>query len=155
MGLSKGQREVIISLGSAAIGVVGAIVVAMIQAHAKTPPPIDSTKVFPHGRWLVQMKTDQWNWAENWINSECRPSDLSGIDLVSIQKGNSSPYSFYVFCRNDNFPSAHYTLSMTPSSDDVVEAMRVVLDNQNAKLGPFYFSSVGHGGAFWYVEKSD
>jgi hypothetical protein len=160
MALSENGVKVIVAvvgLMGTAIGVIGTVVVARI---AKEPVPVAAAAQnigvksgADAPEWMVQSKVDDWEWGTQWINSECRPRDLSGIELASLQKGNGQPYAFYVLCRKDSDTNARYGLRMTPKSDDVIGSIRVVLGNSNAKLGPFYFSSDGHGGAFWYVEK--
>src|SRR5882762_6203173 len=159
MTLSRNTAQVVAALGGALIGALGTIGATWIQARHDNRVPIPAqTSVSAdakNGEWKVQSKVDQWDWGTDWINSECQPRDLSGILVLSLQKGNSAPYSFFVLCRADRVAATRYAIRMTPKSDDTLESIKVVLRNPNAKLGPYYFSSDGHGGAFWYVEKAE
>ena len=126
--------------------------------HTGSPDPaenVDQPNLIGAREWKVSMKIDTWQWAADWINDECAPSDLSGIELMVLQKGNRSSYNFYVFCRVDNSQASKYELDMHPFEDNptFLSAIDSILTNPNQKLGPEYYSANGYGGGVWYVKK--
>jgi hypothetical protein len=56
-------------------------------------------------KWLAREFSKGWNLpghgVEEFLNDECWPSRLDGIQLFAIQNGHGSTYNLHVYCRQD------------------------------------------------------
>jgi hypothetical protein len=104
--------------------------------------------------WIARIESDKWDWIEKWINEECKPKDLQGIQLVSVQLGHKAPYRIAVFCRKDG-SSAKYKIGLITfnGEPEMMSRSKALLANQNVQLGPTYYDVGGSWASLWYVEK--
>jgi hypothetical protein len=115
-----------------------------------------------HSEWLSKEFRGNWNspgqGAEEFLNTDCRPSGLDGIQMLGIQNGHQSPYNLHLSCRHDRNASVHYTVRMIDVPRGLVDAaVKPFLDNSNVRIGPFYFGKVdGPDGVdgFLLIEKT-
>jgi hypothetical protein len=106
--------------------------------------------------WLLQMKANEWSWATTFINDKCKPTDLSGIQIVSplVNKKLSNDYQFYVACRSDDESNVRYKVcgTVVDSLDQCANKIKEILSKPDRKLGPLYYGSQGNY-ELWWVEK--
>lgn len=109
--------------------------------------------------WLFKEFINSWNTPgqgfEEFLNSQCQPSGLDGIQVLAVQKGHGSAYNVHVFCRQDRSVAARYKVTMTTfAMGKVDDAIRVALANPNVRIGPFYFGKEGEPDGFLLIEKT-
>jgi hypothetical protein len=108
--------------------------------------------------WLFKEFVNSWNTPgqglEEFLNIECRPAGLDGIQTLAVQKGHNSAYNVHVYCRRDGSAAARYRVTMTTFSfGQVDDAARTLLVNANVRIGPFYFGKDGEPDGFLLIEK--
>lgn len=92
---------------------------------------------------------------ENFINDTCQPSDLNGIQVLSVQTGHNEVFHLHVYCRLDKTPSAHYKVTMLAVPNHKVdETARTVFGKPNVRIGPLYLGSTGQPDAILLIEKT-
>ncbi|HUO23788.1 MAG TPA: hypothetical protein VMU59_14840 [Caulobacteraceae bacterium] len=93
--------------------------------------------------------------AEAFINDQCGPSSLDGVQLLAVQPGHESNINLHIYCRVDHAPGVHYALSLQPMDKTKFDAgVLPVLDRPGVRIGPFYFGQNGKGDGFVLVEKT-
>jgi hypothetical protein len=92
---------------------------------------------------------------EKFLNEECRPSDLEGIQLLGVQNGHNSTFNLHVYCRHDDSKLPQYKVIMEPIPNRNPDAaVNKVIGNPNIRVGPFYFGLDGQPDAFVLIEKT-
>jgi hypothetical protein len=92
---------------------------------------------------------------EKFINEECRPSGLDGIQILGVQNGHNSAFHLHVYCRKDNAKTGYFKVTMVPVPNrDPDAAVNGVLRNPNIRVGPFYFGNDGESDAFVLIEET-
>jgi hypothetical protein len=110
------------------------------------------------GNWLSREFSKGWNvpghGVEEFLNDECRPGGLDGIQMFTIQNGHGSPYNLHVYCRHDNSRESHYrvTMAVFPKAK-FASVVNAALENPNMRIGPFRFGDEGEGDGLLLVEK--
>jgi len=118
------------------------------------------TAVPAHADWLMREFNDTWDapgsGVQEFLNRDCRPSGLDGIQLIGVQSGHDDIYHVHVYCRHDNAAGVHYAVSLVPVTPRgaVDQTVRSVLDRPNVRLGPFYFGQHGKDDGFLLIEKA-
>ena len=100
-----------------------------------------------HAGWLSKEFRDTWNapgeGAEEFLNSQCQPSGLDGIQVFAVQKGHGSTFNLHLSCRVDRRTRTHYTVKMIDVPRGKLDSVFTpYLDNPNVRIGPFYFGKV-------------
>lgn len=108
--------------------------------------------------WLTKEFINSWNspgqGLEEYLNTQCQPSGLDGIQLLAVQKGHDSAHNVHLFCRQDKSATARYKVTMTTFAfGQVDKAVQALLANPNVRIGPFYFGKQGEEDGFLLVEK--
>ena len=92
---------------------------------------------------------------ESYINDQCQPSGLDGIQLLAVQKGPGEAQHLHVYCRRDNASSTHYKVTLAAIKNRKVDgAVTPVLERTNVRIGPFFFGKEGEDDGFLLVEKT-
>src|ERR1700758_231410 len=57
---------------------------------------------------------------QTWIDANCKPADLTGIQATLDYEDPSNPGSFYMmlFCRKDNSPNVEYKIRWLPMAGE-------------------------------------
>jgi hypothetical protein len=90
---------------------------------------------------------------QSWIDANCKPTDLTGIQATLDYDDPSNPGSFYMmlFCRKDNSPNVEYKIVWLPVEDEnaniEVTGNIKVLGHTNSILTVFHPE-------FIYIEKT-
>jgi hypothetical protein len=119
---------------------------ATIKQSAVENPPV----------WISNQQRSQWGWGSAYINNQCGPSDLSGIEIQAPTLGNREhDYDFMVRCRIDRTP-AKYTIEMEHAAENetALETQDRLQDKLNklvTVVGDPYWSTDKKGKFFWYV----
>jgi hypothetical protein len=97
--------------------------------------------------WLSKEFKDTWQvpgqGAEEFLNQDCRPSGLDGIQVFAVQKGHGSSYNLHLSCRQDKAATVHYTVRMIDVPRGKLDAtFTPFLANPNVRIGPFFFGKV-------------
>jgi hypothetical protein len=98
-----------------------------------TPPP---------SKWWEKTDSNRWDWIQNAINNDCRPSDPSGIKL-DIANGQTKAHDYQITlrCRQDN-TSAHWVVQPSVVSTSVTSYGQN--DSQYSKDLGIIFGSQGN-----------
>ena len=109
--------------------------------------------------WLSKEFMDDWNTAdqgvEHFLNVECRPSGLDGIQMIGIQKGHSEVLHLHIYCRPDGDRTVQYRVTRPTESKGKIDAnVRSFLDKANVRIGPFWFGADENVDGFYLVEKT-
>jgi len=128
-------------------------------ALLSTAPLFFCTAAFAAGSpWLAREFTDDWNapgtGIEAFLNGECRPSGLDGIQTFAVQKGHGSEFHVHIYCRRDKAASATYHVSMVPvdrtNLDSVAQSWAI---KPRVRLGPFHFGREGESDGLLVIER--
>jgi metallo-beta-lactamase class B len=112
------------------------------------------------GQWLFREFSNTWNapghGVEEFLNDECQPSSLEGIQLLAVQKDHGSPFNLHVYCRPDGSTTARYQVTMSVFPRGTVDdAARAVLGREHTRVGPFRFGDEGEGDGFLLIAAVD
>ena len=115
-----------------AVCIIGIVTTSAAQARAE---------------WLSKEFKDNWNapgqGAEEFLNEQCQPSGLDGIQVFAVQNGHGSTYNLHLSCRADKRAKTHYTVKMIDVPRGKLETIFMpYLDKPNVRIGPFYFGKV-------------
>jgi hypothetical protein len=94
--------------------------------------------------WLSREFTNTWNVpgksAEEFLNNECRPSGLDGIQMYAVQGGHADDYHLHLYCRHDQSETARYKVTLPEFPRGKMDSVVLpLLNNPNVRIGPFYF----------------
>jgi hypothetical protein len=107
--------------------------------------------------WLTKEFSDSilsLESVESFINNDCRPSGLDGIQLLGVQNGHNDAFHLHVYCRHDNAKPQQYKVMMEPIPNRNPDAaVNKVIGNPNVRVGPFYFGLGGRPDAFVLIER--
>ena len=108
--------------------------------------------------WLEQEFSTGWNVpgnsVEDFLNMECQPSALDGIQMFAIQTGHDSPWNLHVYCRHDRSGSVRYRVTMVEFPKAQFGAIvHQALDRTAVRIGPFRFGDRGQGDGLLLVEQ--
>jgi hypothetical protein len=100
-----------------------------------------------NAEWLSKEFKDTWDvpgqGAEEFLNRDCQPSGLDGIQVFAVQKGHGSSYNLHLSCRQDKVATAHYTVRMIDVPRGKLDAtFTPLLANSKVRIGPFFFGKV-------------
>jgi hypothetical protein len=107
--------------------------------------------------WLEREFSSGWQVpgrsVEDFLNKECQPSALDGIQMFAIQTGHDTPWNLHIYCRHDRSGSARYRVSMAlfPKAQfgsTVHQALSAAV-----RIGPFRFGNRGEGDGLLLVEQ--
>ena len=106
-----------------------------------------ATAAQAHGEWLIKEFKDNWNapgqGAEEFLNEQCQPSGLDGIQVFAVQEGHGSTFNLHLSCRVDKRAKTHYSVKMIDVPRGKLESVFMpYLDKPNVRIGPFYFGKV-------------
>ena len=91
---------------------------------------------------------------ETFINSECRPSGLDGLQAFAIQSGHDQRFNLHLYCRKDGAAGARYKVSLvTFEKAKFSEPVARLVEQPNVRIGPFYFGKTGEGDGMLVIEK--
>ena len=99
--------------------------------------------------WLSREFTDNWDVpgksAEEFLNSECQPSGLDGIQMYAIQPGHDQAYHLHISCRHDASRTAHYKVTMVEAPKGKIGgAVQPLMSNPKVRIGPFFFGKTAN-----------
>lgn len=107
--------------------------------------------------WLTKEFINSWNSPgqslEEYLNNQCQPSGLDGIQLLTVQKGHDSAHNVHLYCRHDKSAARYQVTMSTFPFGQVDKAVQALLANPNVRIGPFYFGKQGEPDGFLLVEK--
>lgn len=88
------------------------------------------------------------------LNDACQPSDLDGIQVLSVQTGHNEVFHLHVFCRQDKAASTRYKVTMLSVPNHLVDqTAKAVLGKPKIRLGPLYLGATGEPDAILLIEK--
>lgn len=91
---------------------------------------------------------------ESFINDTCQPSDLDGIQLLSVQTGHNEAFHLHVYCRQDKAASVHYKVTLVPVPNHKVdETAKTMFEKPKVRVGPLYLGPTGEPDAILLIEK--
>jgi hypothetical protein len=92
---------------------------------------------------------------ESFINDTCQPSELDGIQVLSVQIGHNEVFHLHVYCRQDNAAAAHYKVTMVPVPNHTVnETAKLLLGKAKMRVGPLYLGATGEPDSILLIEKA-
>ena len=92
---------------------------------------------------------------EHFINQTCQPSDLTGIQVLSVQTDHNESFHLHIFCRHDKATTAHYKVSWVSIPSHLVDkTVRSVVGKPNAPIGLLYLGSTDDSDAILLIEKA-
>ena len=108
--------------------------------------------------WLEREFSTGWkvpgHSVEDFLNKECQPSALDGIQMFAIQTGHDSPWNLHVYCRHDRSGSVRYRVTMVEFPKAQFGAIvHQALDRTAVRIGPFRFGDRGQGDGLLLVEQ--
>jgi hypothetical protein len=108
--------------------------------------------------WLEREFSNGWNVpgysVEDFLNKECQPSALDGIQMFAIQTGHDNPWNLHVYCRHDRSNSTRYRVSMAEfPKAQFGPTVHLALDRPGVRIGPFRFGDSGKGDGLLLVEQ--
>jgi hypothetical protein len=81
---------------------------------------------------------------EAFINHDCGPAGLDGIQIFAVQSGHADNPHVHVYCRTDHSRRSHYAVTLPTFAkgafDPVVLAATA---NGHTRVGPFVFGAPG------------
>ncbi len=108
--------------------------------------------------WLDREFTDSWDapgkGLETFLNEECQPSGLDGIQLMAVQDGHGRPYHVHVYCRQDKSTSARYRVTMPKAlKGGVLQTIRERAGEPNLRVGPFFLGNADEPNGVLMIER--
>ena len=108
--------------------------------------------------WFDREFTNSWDapgkGLEAYLNEECQPSTLDGIQLVAVQDGHGRPYHIHIYCRHDRSPTARYRVTMPKAPKaEVFKTIRARVSEPNVRIGPFFLGDEDEPNGVLLVEK--
>jgi hypothetical protein len=108
--------------------------------------------------WVFREFINQWNAPENsmegFLNNECRPAALDGIQVFAVQKGHGGTFNLHVYCRADHAADAAYRVSMpTVEMGKIDTLVQGLVSNPHLRVGPFHFGDDGQRDGILLIEK--
>ncbi|HUO23408.1 MAG TPA: hypothetical protein VMU59_12895 [Caulobacteraceae bacterium] len=92
--------------------------------------------------------------AQDFLNTQCRPSGLDGLQAFAIQSGHDQAFNLHFYCRPDQSPTAQYKVTLLTFEKAKFSApVAALLSNPNVRIGPFYFGNTGKGDGLVVIEK--
>jgi hypothetical protein len=108
--------------------------------------------------WLFKEFLDKWNApgqsVEEFINNDCQPAGLDGIQLIGIQKGHGEVLHLHVYCRHDRSTTARYQVTRPTEPRGMIDSnVKAYLSNPRVRIGPFWFGAEPGVDGFFLIEK--
>ena len=107
--------------------------------------------------WLAHEFTNDWDSTDNgneaFLNRECRPSGLDGLQTFAVQKGHDSEFHVHVYCRNDHAESVSYRVSMAAVDRTNLEAVaQSWAFKPGSRVAAFHFGRQGESDGLLIIE---
>ncbi|RVU03220.1 hypothetical protein EOE18_16935 [Novosphingobium umbonatum] len=122
-------------------------VVVLTLGLGSVAPVLAQDVVFPpkwEERAFEDVEGPQTQKMADYLNQECAPRDLSGIQMFAIQGGHNQRFNLHIYCRKDKAPKVHYSVELRRiGKGQFNQAAVPVLGDKSAKIGPFYFGNSG------------
>jgi hypothetical protein len=108
--------------------------------------------------WLAREFSKGWDVpghsVADFLNKECMPSGLDGIQMFAVQTGHDSPYNLHIYCRKDGSAGVRYKVSMaTFPRAQFAATVNEALARGNVRIGPFRFGDANQDDGLLLVEK--
>ena len=97
--------------------------------------------------WLSREFVDSWDTpgasVEEFLNRDCKPSGLDGIQVFAVQKGHGSAFNLHLSCRRDGAVAVRYTVTMLKvTREHLDDRVTPLVSNPRVRIGPFFFGKV-------------